>query len=79
MAMSDNLVRNKMLEVERERLEVEKNKVKAITDVRDVLWGISAVMLANLAVNERVSKAMYTQAENMVNDIKDKINERWSE
>lgn len=79
MAMSDNLVRNKMLEVERERLKVEKNKVKVITDVRDVLWGISAVMLANLAVNERVSKAMYTQAENMVNDIKDKINERWSE
>ena len=44
MAMSDNLVRNKMLEVERERLNVEIQKTKVLMDIRDVMLMMNGMM-----------------------------------
>ena len=56
MAMSDNLVRNKMLEVERQRYEVERcrldvetKKLKVLSDIRDVMLMMNGMSTGHVA------------------------------
>ena len=79
MAMSDNLVRNKMLEVERERLEVDKNTTKVLADIRDILMADAVVRLAELSANPNVSPKSYENAINATKNAKKEIEKRWSE
>ena len=79
MAMSDNLVRNKMLEVERERLEVDKNTTKVLADIRDILMADAVVRLAELSANPNVSPKTYENAFNATKDARKEIEKRWSE
>lgn len=79
MALSDNLVRNKMLEVERERLEVEKNTTKALADIRDLIMADAVVRLAELSANPNVSPKTYENAFNATKDARKEIEKRWSE
>ena len=78
MAMSDNLVRNKMLEVERERLEVDKNTTKVLADIRDILMADAVVRLAELSANPNVSPKTYENAFNATKDARKEIEKRWS-
>lgn len=79
MALSDNLVRNKMLEVERERLEVEKNTTKVLADIRDLIMADAVVRLAELSANPNVSPKNYENAFSVTNDVRKEIAKRWSE
>lgn len=79
MALSDNLVRNKMLEVERERLEVEKNTTKVLADIRDLIMADAVVRLAELSANPNVSPKNYENAFSVTNDVRKEIEKRWSE
>lgn len=79
MALSDNLVRNKMLEVERERLEVEKNTTKVLADIRDLIMADAVVRLAELSANPNVSPKNYENAFSVTKDVRKEIEKRWSE
>ena len=79
MALSDNLVRNKMLEVERERLEVEKNTTKVLADIRDLIMADAVVRLAELSANPNVSPKNYENALSVTKDVRKEIEKRWSE
>lgn len=79
MAMSDNLVRNKMLEVERERLEVDKNTTKVLADIKDILMADAVVRLAELSANPNVGQKTYENAFNATKDARKEIEKRWSE
>lgn len=79
MALSDNLVRNKMLEVERERLEVEKNTTKVLADIRELLLVHNVVRLVELAENPNVSEANYNRANDAFKEAKTTIEKRWTE
>lgn len=79
MALSDNLVRNKMLEVERERLEVEKNTTKVLADIRDLIMANTILKFAELADSHTVSEANYNRAKDAFADAKKSIEKRWSE
>jgi len=79
MAMSDNLVRNKMLEVERERLEVDKNTTKVLADIRDILMADAVVRLTELSANPNVRPKNYENAINATKNAKKEIEKRWSE
>lgn len=83
MAMSDNLVRNKMLEVERQRYEVERcsldvevKKLKVLSDIRDVMLMMNGMMGLEIETN---AKADQERLADDLADIKKRIEKRWSE
>ena len=89
MALSDNLVRNKtlevereMLEVERERLNVEIHKTKVLMDIRDVMLMINGMMGIEVETNAKAEKYNKADQERLADDladIKKRIEKRWSE
>ena len=82
MAMSDNLVRNKMLEVERERLNVEIQKTKVLSDIRDVMLMMNGMMGLEIETNAKADKYNKADQERLADelaDIKKRIEKRWSE
>lgn len=78
MAMSDNLVRNKMLEVERCRLDVETKKLKVLSDIRDVMLMMNGMMGLEIETNAKAEKYNKADQERLA-DIKKRIEKRWSE
>lgn len=79
MALSEKYISDKMLEVERERLEVEKNTTKVLADIRDILMADAVVRLAELSANPNVSPKNYENAFNVTKDARKEIEKRWSE
>lgn len=79
MALSEKFINEKTLEVERERLEVEKNTTKVLADIRDILMADAVVRLAELSANPNVSPKNYENAFNATKDARKEIEKRWSE
>ena len=79
MALSEKYISDKMLEVERERLEVDKNTTKVLADIRDILMADAVVRLAELSANPNVSQKNYENAFNATKDARKEIEKRWSE
>ena len=79
MALSEKFINEKMLEVERERLEVDKNTTKVLADIRDILMADAVVRLTELSTNPNVSPKNYENALNVIKDAKKEIEKRWSE
>ena len=89
MALSDNLVRNKMLDVERQRYEVERcrldvemTKLKVLSDIRDVMLMINGMMGIEIETNAKAKKYNKADQERLADnlaDIKKRIEKRWSE
>lgn len=79
MALSEKFINEKMLEVERERLEVDKNTTKVLADIRDILMADTVVRLAELSANPSVSPKNYENAFNATKDARKEIEKRWSE
>ena len=79
MALSEKFINEKMLEVERERLEVDKNTTKVLADIRDILMADAVVRLAELSANPNVSPKNYENAFNATKDARKEIEKRWLE
>ena len=79
MALSEKFINEKMLEVERERLEVDKNTTKVLADIRDILMADAVVRLTELSANPNVSPKNYENALKVIKDAKKEIEKRWSE
>ena len=81
MAMSDNLVRNKMLEVERERLEVEKKKLDALKDIIGIGTCIQTTLeiMAEKAAGVEITEKDFKDASDYIYEVMDTIEKRWSE
>ena len=79
MALSEKYISDKTLEVERERLEVEKNTTKVLADIRDLIMADAVVRLAELSANPNVSPKNYENAFNATKDARKEIEKRWAE
>lgn len=79
MALSEKYISDKTLEVERERLEVDKNTTKVLADIRDILMADAVVKLTELSANPNVSPKNYENALKVIKDAKKEIEKRWSE
>ena len=79
MALSEKYISDKMLEVERERLEVDKNTTKVLADIRDILMADAVVRLSELSANPNVSPKNYENAFNATKDARKENEKRWSE
>lgn len=81
MGHSEDYIRNKMYELEKQKVEIEKEKVKAIKDIRDVLFAISGTMLGQLAIDcDTPAKGeAFNHCKDAVNAASEAIEKRWSE
>ena len=89
MALSENYVREKMLDVERERLVVERErlnveiqKTKVLMDIRDVAFMMNGMMGLEIETNSKAEKYNKADQERLADDladIKKRIEKRWSE
>ena len=76
MALSEKFINEKMLEVERERLEVDKNTTKVLADIRDFIMANTILKFAELADSHAVSEANYNRAKDAFADAKKPIEKR---
>ena len=79
MALSEKYISDKTLEVERERLEVDKNTTKVLADIRDILMADAVVRLTELSANQNGSPKNYENALKVIKDAKKEIENRWAE
>ena len=89
MALSEKYISEKMLDVERERLEVERKKLnieihkaKVLMDIRDVMLMMNGMMGLEVETNakaEKYNKADQERLADDLDDIKKRIEKRWSE
>lgn len=79
MALSEGYIREQMLEVERERLEVEKNTTKVLADIRDLIMANTILKFAEIADGHNISEANYNRAKDAFIEAKNSIEKRWSE
>ena len=82
MALSEKFINEKMLEVERERLNVEIQKTKVLMDIRDVMLMMNGMMGLEIETNAKAEKYNKADQERLADDladIKKRIEKRWSE
>ena len=79
MGYSEDYIRNKMYEIEKEKLEVDKNTTKVLADIRDILMADAVVRLSELSANPNVIPKNYENAFNATKDARKEIEKRWSE
>lgn len=72
MAMSEDMYKKKML-------EIDHNTNKVLADIRDLLLASNILRLAQMADNPNVSETNYKCAKNALNDVKESIDRRWAE
>ena len=82
MALSEKFINEKMLEVERERLNVEIQKTKVLMDIRDVMLMMNGMMGLEVETNAKAEKYNKADQERLAEDladIKKRIEKRWAE
>lgn len=81
MGYSDEMYKRKRIELEQERIEVEKTKTKLLADIRDMIGAMNVTLLGDLAViaaNPAADK-IYKTCKKALEDTQDGIEERWKE
>ena len=82
MALSEKFINEKMLEVERERLNLEIQKTKVLMDIRDVMLMMNGMMGLEVETNAKAEKYNKADQERLAEDladIKKRIEKRWAE
>lgn len=81
MGHSEDYIRNKMYELEQQKVEIERDKLKAILDIRDVLIAISGTMLGRFAIDcDTPAKGeTFNHCKGAVVESSEQIEKRWSE
>ncbi len=79
MALSEKFINEKMLEVEREKVAIDSNTTKVLSDIRDLLLAHNVLRLVELAENPNVSETNYKCAKDAFKEAKTSIEKRWAE
>lgn len=79
MGHSEDYIRNKVYELEKEKLIVDNNMNKVLADIRDLLMAHTIIELTELAGNPNVGVKNYERAKGAFVEAKNSIEKRWSE
>lgn len=79
MGHTEDYIRNKMYELEKEKLILDNNTNKVLADIRDLLLAHTIIELAELAGNKNVGEKNYESAKATFVETKKAIEKRWSE
>ena len=77
--MTEDYIRNKVYDLEKEKLIVDNNTNKVLADIRDLLMAHTIIELTELAGNPRVNVQNYERAKGAFIEAKKVIEKRWSE
>lgn len=79
MGHSEDYIRNKVYELEKEKLAVDNNTSKVLADIRDLLMAYTIIKLTELAGNSHVNLENFERAKGAFVEAKNSIEKRWSE
>ena len=82
MGHSEDYIRNKTYELEKQKVEIERDKLKVLADIRDTMFMMQAMFAIEIdtrAKNGKYSKEDMKVAGESIARIKDAIEKRWSE
>ena len=80
MGHSEDYIRNKMYELEKQKVELEKDKINVLKDIRDFLSLIEAHVALRTKMNLReVDEVDIKRIDKFTTDVVKRIAERWSE
>ena len=80
MGHSEDYIRNKMYELEKQKVEIEKKKVKVLEDIRDFLSLIEAHDSLRTKANFReVDEVDFERINKFAKGVVGEIAKRWSE
>ena len=82
MGHSEDYIRNKMYELEKAKVEIERNKLKVLSDIRDELMIIHAMFAIEIeakAKSGKYAECNTVTAGKAISEIKERIEKRWSE
>ena len=79
MGHTEDYIRNKMYEIEKEKLIVDNNTNKVLADIRDLLMAYTIIELTELAGNPHVNVENFKRARGALIEAKDSIEKRWTE
>ena len=79
MGHSEDYIRNKVYDLEKEKLVVDSNTNKVLADIRDLLMAYTIIRLTELAGNPNIAPKNYERAKGAFVEAKKSIEKRWSE
>lgn len=81
MGHSEDYIRNKMYELEKQKVEIEHNKLLTLIDIRDALISINTTMIGELALKSKTpyEDGVYKVCKEALSSTLDKINARWGD
>lgn len=81
MGYSEDYIRNKAYELEKQKVELEEKKLKALIDIRDAILAADTLMLADMGNKADTDKglAIYNSCKEALDGVLKQIDERWSE
>ena len=80
MGHSEDYIRNKMYELEKQKVEIEKNKLKVLSDIGDFLSLIEANIALRTKMNFReVDEVDIERIDEFRKGVVEEIAKRWSE
>jgi hypothetical protein len=77
--MTEDYIRNKVYDLEKEKLVVDSNTSKVLADIRDLLMAYTIIRLTELAGNPNIAPKNYERAKSTFVETKKSIEKRWSE
>ena len=81
MGHSEDYIRNKVYELEKQKVEIEEKKLKALIDIRDAILVADTLMLADMGKKADTDKklAIYNACKESLDRVLKQIDKRWSE
>ena len=81
MGHSEDYIRNKVYDLEKQKVKLEEKKLKALVDIRDAILVADTLMLADIGNKTDTDKglAIYNACKESMDGILKQIDERWSE
>lgn len=79
MGHSEDYIRNKMYEIEKEKLVIDRNINKVLADIRDLFMAYNIIKLTELAESPNMGEENFKRAKDAFVEVKNLIEKRWSE
>lgn len=81
MGHSEDYIRNKMYELEKEKVEIERMKIKVLMDIRDAIMMVDTIAIGKMASEARTDREIniYNACQQAMDSICETTKKRWSE
>ena len=81
MGHSEDYIRNKMYELEKEKVEIERMKIKVLMDIRDAIMVVDTIAVGKIAFEAKTDREIniYNACKQAMDSVIETTKKRWSE